>query len=305
MSSSSSSELVSVGNRVKSIESVLPTRQELRVTLTRVILPHNSIETISPVLFDAWALEHLNLAHNKIKEITPEISKLKRLYSRRFFLVFINTRASPNRLKKLNLSFNKIEKLPHSFGNLLELTYLDITWNRLEEDSFEPSFFELRNLQSLYLSDNLLAKIGPRFGNLKSLRVLALRDNSIDYISGSALEGLKLLNELHLQGMGNGELTKFVPFSIPYLLFRELFVFPSSGAVRASGTLRRRTEVGRQSLDLAHFGPDRPRDRPRPQVHRRQHLQGRLQEKRKFRGLNPQPSSKLTQTFSSQTEHTV
>ena len=67
-------------------------------------------------------------------------------------------------------------ELPAQFGNLVELSHLDLSQNNLTLKSIPKSFFELK-LERLYLSDNAIEKITADFGKLGSLRILAIRSD--------------------------------------------------------------------------------------------------------------------------------
>lgn len=91
------------------------------------------------------------------------------------------------------------QQLPVTIGNLTDLVHLDLSSNCLDEKALPDNFFTLVRLQRLYLSDNSIKYIDSRFGGLNQLKILALRNNQISRISSQALQGLALLQELHLQ----------------------------------------------------------------------------------------------------------
>jgi Leucine-rich repeat (LRR) protein len=66
-------------------------------------------------------------------------------------------------------------ELPPQFGNLIQLYHLDLSQNQLTLKSIPKSFFELKVLERLYLSDNAIEKITADSGKLGSLRILAIR----------------------------------------------------------------------------------------------------------------------------------
>jgi len=70
-------------------------------------------------------------------------------------------------LTELNLSNNKIEYLPESIGKLKQLKYLYLTDNKLEY--LPKSIVKLKQLQYLYLTNNLLKKLHNSVGELKML----------------------------------------------------------------------------------------------------------------------------------------
>ncbi|PRP77427.1 lipoprotein [Planoprotostelium fungivorum] len=92
-------------------------------------------------------------------------------------------------LIELNLSHNNIDELPTKFGQLQNLRRLDLSWNRVQE--FPPQFSELVQLRELSVSGNVFKKsIFPeaitRLVNLETLEMnnCALEEipNGIGYL---------------------------------------------------------------------------------------------------------------------------
>jgi len=85
--------------------------------------------------------------------------------------------------------------LSESIGNLCNLHYLDLSKNKLEK--IPESIGNLCSLQELVLSKNKLKKIPESIGNLKNLQYLDLSGNELEKIPES-IGNLHKLYELHL-----------------------------------------------------------------------------------------------------------
>ena len=83
-----------------------------------------------------------------------------------------------NNLKYLNLSSNQLNVFPFEIGKLNSLIYLDLASNKL---SILPAEIgELTNLTGLYLSSNDLNILPAEIGNLKNLTTLDLNYNRLN-----------------------------------------------------------------------------------------------------------------------------
>lgn len=75
-------------------------------------------------------------------------------------------------IKEIDLSFNKIERIPNGIGNLSTLTCLKLQNNRIEK---VPHFIgRLCLLKDLNLSHNLILEIPAEFKRLQELETLDL-----------------------------------------------------------------------------------------------------------------------------------
>ena len=80
-------------------------------------------------------------------------------------------------ITNLDLSKNKLKKLPASMVKLKNLTYLRLNSNKLS--SLPDWIGNLTNLIQLSVSNNKLSSLPESIGNLKSLRILDLGENFI------------------------------------------------------------------------------------------------------------------------------
>lgn len=83
-----------------------------------------------------------------------------------------------NKAKKLNLSYNAIEKLPDTFIQLTYIRELDLSKNRLKQ--LPANFGYMQNLKSLDLLGNQLTTLPSSFAELKSLMWLDLKENPLE-----------------------------------------------------------------------------------------------------------------------------
>lgn len=80
-------------------------------------------------------------------------------------------------LRTVDVSNNKIEELPTSIGNFLQLKSLTLNSNKLT--SLPSELSKLRKLETLSVNGNLLQRLPPSLGQLRALRTLNLAGNQI------------------------------------------------------------------------------------------------------------------------------
>ncbi|XP_030247597.1 leucine-rich repeat-containing protein 57 [Sparus aurata] len=97
-------------------------------------------------------------------------------------------------LRTVDLSGNKIEVLPASIGNFLQLKSLTLNSNKLTCIPGEIS--KLKKLETLCLNGNRIQQLPPTLGQLKALRTLSLSGNQFsEFPSGlGTLRHLDLLD---------------------------------------------------------------------------------------------------------------
>jgi leucine-rich repeat protein SHOC2 len=112
-------------------------------------------------------------------------------------------KARLDRRSSLTLTFNTLEKLPESIGNLNQLSKLTLNCKQLEElprninqlseltigyqhlKSLPESIGNLRNLSKLVLNNNQLTSLPESIGNLTNLRELVLNNNQLTILPES------------------------------------------------------------------------------------------------------------------------
>ena len=120
----------------------------------RLNLSKTKLRQIPPDVFKLKNLRELDLSRNKLDSIPAEIGTLTNLTS-------------------LNLSANNLEVLPDEIGNLINLTYLNLNRNKIVE--LPASIGNLSNLERLDLWDNELSGLPDEISKLKKLKVLEIR----------------------------------------------------------------------------------------------------------------------------------
>ena len=123
-------------------------------------------------------LKDLNLNHNQLKVLPPEIGKL-------------------SQLTKIKLFDNQIETLPSEIGDLTNLTYLNAPRNLLR--SLPSEIGLLTQLTVLGLGINQLQSVPPELGNLTQLEILYLNNNKLERIP----IGIAKLTRLTVLALGN------------------------------------------------------------------------------------------------------
>eukprot|EP01028_Stygiella_incarcerata_P004622 TRINITY_DN20275_c0_g1_i1.p1 TRINITY_DN20275_c0_g1~~TRINITY_DN20275_c0_g1_i1.p1 ORF type:complete len:437 (+),score=109.90 TRINITY_DN20275_c0_g1_i1:226-1536(+) len=126
---------------------------------------------------------------------------------------------SMDELVFLDLSFNKLSRIPPYVGTLPKLRTLMITGNAIriipnlpeclsvlnigvnELTAFEESLLRLSQLEELDIGDNMIHEMPKSLRSMKSLKKLRLSDNSIESL-GHSLIGLTLLEDLEASSCG-------------------------------------------------------------------------------------------------------
>lgn len=116
----------------------------------------------------------LDLGDQKLKTLSPDISKFKNLktlilYGNELKTLPIEITVLKN-LEYLDLYNNSIATLPAGFEQLQKLKSLDLGWNKFK--TIPPVVFQLKNLTDLYLYANRIKTIEPQITNLKNLQSL-------------------------------------------------------------------------------------------------------------------------------------
>ncbi|SPJ31560.1 unnamed protein product [Candidatus Protochlamydia amoebophila UWE25] len=120
----------------------------------------------------------------------------------------------------ISLTEKNIQLLPSSFGNLINLFFLNLINNQLQ--TLPDSFGNLTNLQFLYLYNNKLELLPTSFGNLNQLNKLNLANNQLQILPqffGNLTNLTKLYlnnNKLELLPTSFGKLTQLKKLQIAY-----------------------------------------------------------------------------------------
>ncbi|MFX1354171.1 MAG: hypothetical protein ACFFGP_09445, partial [Promethearchaeota archaeon] len=102
-----------------------------------------------------------------------------------------------NKLKRLDLKFNRLSTIPESIKNLSLISHLDLSYNKIKE--LPRNIGTLKSLLYLNLRYNQLSLIPDTIGNLTSLKILNLRSNKLTVLP-KTLNRLRKLEILDLYG---------------------------------------------------------------------------------------------------------
>jgi uncharacterized protein YwqG len=162
------------GNKLAGRLDQLPSLKSVNFQACRLIDFPQSVLEVSQ-------LESLSLGNNVIETIPLEVSKLNAL-------VVLNLQQNhlqelPDSLfdlpvKKLNLSYNRIENLNSCVGNLKQIELLSLACNAIA--SIPDSIGNLRTLKSLALGFNRLTTIPKTIERLGHLEFLSLQNNPFE-----------------------------------------------------------------------------------------------------------------------------
>ncbi len=148
--------------------------------LTDLRLNNNQFTTLPENIGNLELLKVLEAQNNLLETIPASISQLTDMYQ----LTLNNNRIShiPDMgampaLWNFNLSYNQLESLPESFGNLTRVSYLYLGHNLLTE--LPSSFENLSTIRMLGLNANRLTSAPVSLCFLGNLRELFLFDNEI------------------------------------------------------------------------------------------------------------------------------
>ncbi|EKX35792.1 hypothetical protein GUITHDRAFT_118067 [Guillardia theta CCMP2712] len=157
--------------------------------LTLLDLGHLDISSIAPfqdAFYICTRLEHLDLGGNLFNENVEDLSVLTNL----------------ERLKHLNLSMNRLRKLPRSYDQLTNLTTLILGGNCLNE--FPAVIRSFANLQFLDLGYNAIPNVPGWITRFTNLEVLALGNDGDPEGARTAIPvtlAFNLLSDVDLSGL--------------------------------------------------------------------------------------------------------
>uniref|UniRef100_M3ZM60 Leucine-rich repeat protein SHOC-2 n=1 Tax=Xiphophorus maculatus TaxID=8083 RepID=M3ZM60_XIPMA len=128
-------------------------------SLRKLYLYRNKIDVVSPdAIGHLGNLVVLNLNHNNIQRLPPEIGRLRKL-------------------QQLSMLDNKLEELPGEVGCLKKLSELNLTFNNLSR--LPRQLYFCRNLIKLYAARNRLTNLPEGITALVKLRVLDVAGNML------------------------------------------------------------------------------------------------------------------------------
>ncbi|PZV11175.1 MAG: hypothetical protein DCF22_15025, partial [Leptolyngbya sp.] len=161
-------------------------RQKILNSLSaeRLELPHNELTHLPPEIGQLHNLQSLVLQQNKLTHLPPEIGQLHNLQSlalRSYQLTHLPPEIGQlHNLQSLALRSSKLTHLPPEIGQLHNLIRLVLQQNKLTH--LPPEIGQLHNLQSLDLSHNKLTRLPPEIGQLHKLQSLDLWSNKLTHL---------------------------------------------------------------------------------------------------------------------------
>jgi Leucine-rich repeat (LRR) protein len=145
-----------------------------------LFLRDNHLKEIPPEIGKLRNLEWLNLEGNLIERLPRdigELNKLQGLYLAKNRLKFLpSTVGNLKALKKLDISVNRLEILPETLGQLKNLNYLNVSKNELR--TLPKTLPQLTKLVDLDLSQNQLIRLPDEISRLPVER-LTVADNQL------------------------------------------------------------------------------------------------------------------------------
>ncbi|XP_026869140.2 volume-regulated anion channel subunit LRRC8E [Electrophorus electricus] len=162
----------------------LPSAMFSLANLQELDLKENRLTTVEEIL----SLQHcrrlntLRLWHNSIAYMPEDISKLRSLET--LDLSWNKIRRLPprlcycTRLRLLDLSHNQLTSLPPEIGILQSLWHFSVAYNSLEV--LPDELFSCKRLRTLDLGNNSIALLSARVGNLAHLVTLELKGNRLE-----------------------------------------------------------------------------------------------------------------------------
>lgn len=171
---------------------------------TRVLkLSGNIIRTIERQFHHLQRLEELWVDHNILQYITfPASRNLKILkiggnidLEHGKIISKLPTSLFSNTLTRLDLSGSGIQDLPVQIGQLVTLTQLDLSGNKLGPD-FGEKISKLRRLETLNLKENKLKKLDVDLSNLRNLTHFDISENEFREFDETVLTKMRRLHRL-------------------------------------------------------------------------------------------------------------
>lgn len=140
-------------------------------TLTKLNLDDNNLKFLPNSIAN---LTNLRVSNNELTELPTFNNLISLSASKNELIDFPNL---PNTIVELVLTSNKIQSIPESIGNLVNLTTLFLNKNQLE--ILPESVGQLTNLNILSLEHNRLKSLPESIGNLQKLSLLYINGNQI------------------------------------------------------------------------------------------------------------------------------
>ncbi|XVE50318.1 hypothetical protein DITRI_Ditri01bG0152400 [Diplodiscus trichospermus] len=146
------------------------------VELQKLILAHNSIESLKEDLRNLPLLTVLNVSHNKLTDLPAAIGQL-------------------SMLKLLDVSFNSIVTIPEEIGLATSLVKFDCSSNHIKE--LPSSLGKCSDLSDLKASNNLITSLPEDLMNCSKLTKLDVEGNKLTALSENLFASWTKITELN------------------------------------------------------------------------------------------------------------
>lgn len=167
--------------------------------LNRIEISNTPIQKLPESIGDLKSLGQLLLRETALKNLPESIGRtnLKQLSIWKANLKTLpKSFGQMNQLSNLDLSNNQLTQLPESFGELTKLDWLNLQYN--EFDQFPKAICQLDRLKGLHLHHNQLSDIPEGIKQLSKLHTLGLSYNQFKKFP-EAILGIKNLATIDLQ----------------------------------------------------------------------------------------------------------
>ncbi|KAI5710885.1 hypothetical protein M8J76_009226 [Diaphorina citri] len=147
-------------------------------------LSYNRLHVVNSKLFDITSIRELDLSHNLIQNLPPDLLNLRHLVYMNLEnnkLETIDIDFNFGHLRELNLSSNKFQQIPKCIFHLDNLEILILNNNDIEEINQPEKLVKMQKLTVLDLSNNNIRKIPYELGLAQQLHHLNLVGNCFKY----------------------------------------------------------------------------------------------------------------------------
>lgn len=164
--------------------------------ITNLNISHNNLQVIPPEISKLENIEYFDCSHNEIESIFNEIYKLQNLYN--FIISYNRLQYLPPQITYLSflhtllLSHNNFKTFPIEITNLPALEVLYIHNNQIT--IIPPEIRRLEMLNTFYIHNNLIEELPPEIGQLRSLRIFYISNNRLMTIPPELCNCLHLTN---------------------------------------------------------------------------------------------------------------
>jgi Leucine-rich repeat (LRR) protein len=164
-----------------------------------ILATNNSILEIPDIISRYTNLRLLDISNNQISDLSDSLTLCGNLATLIVRNNMLDENSAPKRLKaltnlrELNLSGNRLTRIPYEVLELYSLQILHLGANRVEFIAKDIGL--MKKLEVLYLGGNFITELPFEIGELKNLRVFVLCDNHLECLpkSISTLKQLKSL----------------------------------------------------------------------------------------------------------------